>query len=124
MDFSAGFNVLQHIGPNYLGGQLDNTARTAIHFAHRVGAMLVTVLLLSVVALLWRTGVAESRRMAAVVLSVLLMQLALGIGNVWFGLPLMVAVSHNAVGALLLLVMVTLNHRLLTVQCRTSAEEK
>ena len=124
MDFSAGFNVLQHIGPNYLGGQLDNTARTAIHFAHRVGAMLVTVLLLSVVALLWRTGVAESRRMAAVVLSVLLMQLALGIGNVWFGLPLLVAVSHNAVGALLLLVMVTLNHRVFSVQSRTAAEEK
>jgi len=124
MDFSAGFNVLQHIGPNYLGGQLDNTARTAIHFAHRVGAVVVTLVLLSLVTLLWRIGIAESRRMAAIVLSVLLVQLALGISNVWFGLPLLVAVSHNAVGALLLLVMVTLNHRVFSVQSRTAAEEK
>lgn len=124
MDFSAGFNVFQHIGPNYLGGQLDNAARTAIHFAHRVGAVVVTLVLLSLIALLWRTGIAECRRMAVVVLLVLCMQVLLGISNVWFGLPLMVAVSHNAVGALLLLVMVTLSHRLLTAQCSSSAEKK
>jgi cytochrome c oxidase assembly protein subunit 15 len=26
-----GFHLTQHIGPNYLGGQLDSDARTAIH---------------------------------------------------------------------------------------------
>ncbi|HNE27232.1 MAG TPA: COX15/CtaA family protein [Pseudomonadales bacterium] len=124
MDFSAGFNVFQHIGPNYLGGQLDNAARTAIHFAHRVGAVVVTLLLLSLIVALWRTGIRECRRMSVVVSLVLLVQLTLGISNVVFGLPLFVAVSHNAVGALLLLIMVTLNHRVLTVQCHSSIEEK
>jgi cytochrome c oxidase assembly protein subunit 15 len=41
-DFSNGFHLTQHIGPNYLGGQLDSDARTAIHLSHRLGALLVT----------------------------------------------------------------------------------
>lgn len=116
MDFLAGFNIFQHIGPNYLGGQLDNTARIAIHFMHRVGAVVVTLVLLSLIISLWRTQITECRRMAAVIALVLVAQLSLGISNVFFGLPLAVAVSHNAVGALLLLVMVTLNHRLFTAR--------
>ena len=47
MDFSAGFNIFQHIGPNYLGGQMDNQARTAIHFSHRVGAIVTAIVLLA-----------------------------------------------------------------------------
>ncbi|MDU5678626.1 MAG: COX15/CtaA family protein, partial [Pseudomonas aeruginosa] len=35
MDFANGFHLTQHIGPNYLGGQLDSDARTAIHMTHR-----------------------------------------------------------------------------------------
>jgi cytochrome c oxidase assembly protein subunit 15 len=41
---------------------------------------------------------------------VLLTQVLLGISNVLFSLPLLVAVGHNAGAALLLLTMVTLNH--------------
>src|SRR3989338_8683551 len=40
MDFANGFHLTQHIGPNYLGGQLDSDARTAIHMTHRIGALL------------------------------------------------------------------------------------
>ena len=35
-DFANGFHLTQHIGPNYLGGQLDSDARTAIHVTHRI----------------------------------------------------------------------------------------
>ena len=45
-DFANGFHLTQHIGPNYLGGQLDSDARTAIHLTHRIGALLVTLVLL------------------------------------------------------------------------------
>ena len=45
MDFANGFHLTQHIGPNYLGGQLDSDARTAIHMTHRLGAVLVTLVL-------------------------------------------------------------------------------
>ena len=37
-----GFNFLQSIGPDYLGGQLDHEARLAIHIVHRFGAYFVT----------------------------------------------------------------------------------
>ena len=42
----------------------------------------------------------------------LLAQLALGMSNLWFDLPLPVATAHNGTGALLLLSMVLLNHAL------------
>lgn len=116
MDLQQGFNVFQHIGPNYLGGQLESDARTAIHYVHRLGAVVTTLVVLSLSTALWRTAVLLAKRMAMVLVAVLFLQVALGISNVIFALPLMVAVAHNAVGALLLLTTVTLNHRLYTVR--------
>jgi len=40
-DFSQGFHLSQEIGPDYLHGQLQADARTAIHLTHRVGALLL-----------------------------------------------------------------------------------
>ena len=103
MDFAAGFNFQQSIGPNYLGGQLDNAARVAIHYSHRVNALLVVALSL---LLIWRChtrGIAGLSRAANKFFLLLLLQVALGISNVVFYLPLYVAVAHNLVGALLVL---------------------
>lgn len=116
MNFSEGFNVMQEIGPNYLGGTLDNEARTAIHFSHRVGALFVTAVLSALVFFLCQIRSAVVRRMATVLGAVLCLQIALGLSNVLFSLPLVVAVAHNATGALLLLTMITLIHRMMTVQ--------
>ena len=117
MDFSDGFNLLQHIGPNYLGGMMDNSARVAIHFSHRVGAVAVALYL---ACLIWKlcTQVAlpETRRIAIVIAAILIAQLCLGVSNIVFNFPLAVAVTHNLVGALLLLALVTLNHRVFTAQ--------
>lgn len=111
-DFQQGFNIFQHVGPNYLGGLLDNHARTAIHFAHRLGAVTVALVLLVLSFSLWRTGDRWNRAMAGVLLAVLLTQISLGVSNVYWALPLPVAVAHNAVGLILLLVLVTLNYGL------------
>ena len=43
MDFKNGFNLNQEVGPNYLYGLLDNNARVAIHFTHRIWAILVII---------------------------------------------------------------------------------
>lgn len=119
MDFRAGFNVLQHIGPNYLGGTMDNLARIAIHFTHRMGAVVTAVY---IVFLAWqliaRGALPETRRMAQVLLALVTVQLCLGISNILFQFPLSVAVAHNLCGALLLLALVTLNHRVFTAQPR------
>ena len=101
MDFAKGFDVMQTVGPNYLGGLLSSDARVAIQVAHRVGAVAV---LLVVGFLAVRLG---KRPEAWVLGSVLTAQLALGIGNVLLELPLAVAVLHNAGGAALLVAAVT-----------------
>ena len=108
MDFANGFHLTQHIGPNYLGGQLDSDARTAIHMTHRLGALVVTLTLL---ALAWRLRGEGLGRLAGLLLAVLALQVGLGISNVLFHLPLPVAVAHNGGGALLLLTLVLVNYR-------------
>lgn len=97
MDFAAGFDLAQAVGPNYLGGLLDSDARVAIHFAHRLGAIAVLVV---VGALAWRLG---RRPMAWTLGGVLAAQLGLGAANVLLALPLSVAVLHNVGAAALLL---------------------
>ncbi|MAZ86297.1 MAG: cytochrome B, partial [Cellvibrionaceae bacterium] len=111
-DFAQGFNITQSVGPNYLGGLMDNDARTAIHLSHRLGALVVCVISLLLAALLWRTGTRAKKSLALVLVAVLVLQVVLGITNILAALPLAVAVIHNGVGAVLLLVMVTINYHL------------
>jgi len=112
-DFSEGFVLWRGTGVDYEFGVLDGAARTAIHMAHRIGA-LVTFLVLGGLALmvLLRAGAARSRQVAGVMLVLLLLQVGLGISNIVFYLPLPVAVAHNGVAALLLLSVLTLTHAL------------
>ncbi len=109
MDFANGFHLTQHIGPNYLGGQLDSDARTAIHMTHRIGALCVTLVLLLLAWRLQRSGLVWP---TALMLLGLSLQIGLGISNVLLHLPLPVAVAHNGGGALLLLSLVLVNYRL------------
>ena len=51
-------------------------------------------------------------------LFVLIAKLVLGLSNIIFHFPLNVAVLHNAVGAVLLLVLVNLNYRLASAQAQ------
>lgn len=113
MDFGSGFNVAQEVGPNYLGGQMDGEARVAIHMAHRIGAILVSLVIGFLIIKLYRNaGSRELTRLTHVLLATLVIQVSLGLSNIIFSLPLWVAVAHNAGGALLLLTLVTLNYRL------------
>jgi cytochrome c oxidase assembly protein subunit 15 len=109
MDFAGAFSW-HGLGPDYQGGILDNPARTAIHLAHRLGAM-TTFLVLGGAALfvLLKSADAALRRLGAVVLSLLLLQIVLGISLVKFGWPLPLADLHNGTAALLLASAVALN---------------
>ena len=117
-DFANGFHLTQHIGPNYLGGQLDSDARTAIHLTHRMGALVLTVVLLGLAWQLRRVGMT---RLAGLLMLALGLQLSLGVSNVLFGLPLAVAVAHNAGGAVLLLTLVLVNYHARTALVRVQA---
>lgn len=124
MNFAQGFNLVQEIGPNYLGGQMDNPSRTAIHMMHRLGAVITTICLLVIIVLLRRIPDRQTKNMSLVISAVLGLQIILGLSNILFSFPVAVAVAHNVVGALLLLVMVTLNHRIFTAKATAKSTAK
>jgi cytochrome c oxidase assembly protein subunit 15 len=109
-DFKEAFVLWRGIGIDYEGGVLDHPARVAVHFTHRLGAVLASAL----IALLGIGLVRESATRAdgAALLAVLALQLCLGVSIVWFGVPLGVAVLHNGVAALLLLAVINANQRI------------
>tara|TARA_Y100000739_G_scaffold202107_1_gene187297 strand:+ start:173 stop:1147 length:975 start_codon:yes stop_codon:yes gene_type:complete len=107
MDFKNGFNLNQEVGPNYLYGLLDNPARVAIHYSHRISALLVTFIFLILMSRLWFS---EAAPLASTLGILLLTQITLGIINVVYVLPLYVAIAHNLVAACLLLATFTVNY--------------
>ena len=109
-DFGTGFDLFHPVGPDYEGGVLDHPARVAIHFTHRLGAIVATLLLGALAFALWRSpGGRASGGALAVALAA---QIALGISIVIFGVPLWIAVAHNGVAAILLLTTVNANQRI------------
>ena len=88
---------------------MDAAGLVAIQWLHRLGA-LVVVLIPGALALNCVRRGAVVGRIGWLLGLLLLLQVALGIGNVLTGLPLMLAAAHNAVAALLLLTLVSLNH--------------
>ena len=109
MDFEHGFTLQRELGETASGDLLPLTALTAIHWVHRLMALIVTLYLGWLVLRLLRTP-----GYAAIGLAVgglLVLQVSLGISNVLLSLPLGVSVAHNAGAALLLASLVMLNYR-------------
>lgn len=98
-DFHQGFVLWRGVGVNYEGGVLDMAARSSIQIVHRLGALVVFCYLGWLSYKLARRGL---RLYGVAVAVVLVIQVLLGISNVYFGLPLWVATAHNGMAALLL----------------------
>lgn len=113
-NFRDGFVLWREIGVDYEGGVLDLPSRTAIHLAHRIGA-LVAFLVLGALALRLLLH-PRTRGGGAVLGTLLLAQVTLGILNVVLYLPLPNAVAHNGTGALLLASVLWLTYRSRTRQ--------
>ena len=110
MDFRHGFQLVRELGMTAAGTHLSYDAITAIHWTHRVGAVVTFVYVGGfALALLRNPGLF---RYGAALLGVLLLQVALGIANVVAGLPLAVAAAHNAGAAILLVTAVVINFAL------------
>lgn len=99
MDFKALWPSWGESGVNYEFGRLDNEARTAIHVTHRLGALIAAIVTL---AFAYRLLKAARPRAATLIAGLLATQIALGISNVVFALPLWIAVAHNGTAAALL----------------------
>jgi cytochrome c oxidase assembly protein subunit 15 len=109
-NFSEGFVLWRGLGVNYEFGILDAPSRVAIHFVHRLGAI-VTFLILGYIALGYSSSTIPAlRRAGQLTVIALIAQVTIGISVVWFGLPLLIATAHNAVAALLLMATINMNH--------------
>ena len=117
MDFRDAFILWRGLGIDYEGGVLDHPARVAIHFVHRIGAV-VTALVLGLLAFrALRAGKSRAVRVAGGALAALLcVQWTIGPVMVLKALPLPLATAHNAVAALLVLAVVALLRFLWTPQ--------
>lgn len=110
LDFATAFELIQPHSESYEFGTLDYGARMTIHVTHRFGA-LVTVMVVSM--LLFQLLASQSKtmsRIAFVIAGLLSLQIALGVSNVVFSLPLVVAVAHNLGAALLLVSVLHVNY--------------
>jgi heme a synthase len=110
MDFGNAFHWVRELGVDAAGKPLELSAFVAIQWTHRVGA-LVTFTFLGVLGLrLLRQP--QLSRLASIMLLLLLVQVSLGIANLVLHLPLVLAVAHNMVAALLLIAVVVLNSKI------------
>lgn len=115
-DYRDAFVLWRGLGINYEGGVLDTPARVAIHFTHRLGALVATLALALAALVALRAGPKASapgtHSAARAVLAALTLQVGIGIFMIWQGFPLWLATAHNAGAALLLLATLWLNRTL------------
>ncbi|WP_413113166.1 COX15/CtaA family protein [Thaumasiovibrio sp. DFM-14] len=100
---ATAFYLLQPEHETYQFGVLDYAQRVTIHVTHRLGAIVTTIVVLSYLIRLARSGVAK--QYWSIPALMLCLQILLGINNVVSMLPLANAVAHNVVGLGLLLSM-------------------
>jgi cytochrome c oxidase assembly protein subunit 15 len=87
-----------------MGQAIGGQERTDIHIAHRLGAVLTTLLVLAIGLMAWRAG-DRFRFWGGLVLLLVTAEFSIGVASVATGLPIGLAVAHNWVAGLLLLTM-------------------
>ena len=105
MNFADAFHVLRELGRTDDGELLPREALTAIHWTHRMFALLVVAL----VGWAAFTTRKDAWKPSLSVACLLVLQFSLGVANVAAGLPLWLAAAHNAGAELLLVSLVVLN---------------
>ncbi|MEP1448488.1 MAG: COX15/CtaA family protein [Paraglaciecola sp.] len=111
LDFAGAFSI--PVAENYEFGAHDYDERMTMHIVHRIGA-LITFLYLSWLGLRLYAAASSSlvKKLSAIMVLVMGVQVILGVSNVVFSLPVAVAVMHNAVAACLMLVLVNISYTL------------
>jgi cytochrome c oxidase assembly protein subunit 15 len=109
MDFANGFTLWRHLGKTADGEYLPFPALTAIHWTHRMFAFIV----LGCIAWLAHKamkieGLRKTGRWLSIAIAA---QFALGVSTVYLSWPLALAVAHNGMAALLVLLLVMLNFK-------------
>ncbi len=105
VDWREGFTFLRELGRKPDGSFLSLEALRAIHWAHRIGALITTVIVIAAALSLMRAS-ASLRRQAMWIKGALAAQILVGIGTVIFGQPIALATAHNFFAAVLLATLV------------------
>ncbi len=118
LDFKTAFTLIHHGHESYEFGVLEYAPRLTIHVSHRFGAMFTIFSVSLLEFLLWKKAMFSLAKMLLGALSV---QVLLGISNVVFNLPLMIAVLHNLGAALLMIAVLKCNYALFSYKRVASA---
>jgi len=113
MDFNEAFVLWRGLDINYTGGVLEHPARVAIHFTHRLGALIATLAVLLAGWLAIRNAPTTLvRRGGQWAIAALGLQLLIAVFMILQAFPLSLAAGHNAGAAILLMALLLLNKRL------------
>jgi len=124
-NFAEAFVFFKDPTVNYEGGSLSLEAGVTVHYLHRLGAVITTIVLSTLALLmLFKTDSRVLKNLSKLLLLVLTAQVCLGIANVVLVLPIPVAVSHNAIAAVLLLTLLLINYSLNIGSLKTMSYQK
>lgn len=113
LTFEDSFDLIPPEKETYEFGHLDHDERLTIHVMHRFGAILTTLYLAWLgLSILFKAKGLYVRRAASLTLGLLVFQVSLGVSNVWFSLPLSVAVAHNVIAVCLMLGLIAVTYYL------------
>ena len=110
MDFGHAFTLWRPLGMTGGGEAIPFQSLVAIHWMHRLVAVVVIVVLGLLVWRLWT--VPGLKGPARALLGLLLLQFATGMSNVVLQWPLVLAVAHSGGAALMVALLVLVNYRL------------
>jgi heme a synthase len=97
MDFEQGFTLRRALGRSGDGASyLPFAALTAIHMAHRVGALLLVLAMGALAIVLSRHTAPEARRLSLWLVALAVWQILSGASNVVLGWPILAALGHVA----------------------------
>jgi cytochrome c oxidase assembly protein subunit 15 len=106
MHFAQGFELWRPLGMSGDGAHISFQALTAIHFAHRMLAVVTLLVLVSLTAAIWKvSALGYAPKLLA---GLLALQAITGISNVVLDWPLIAAVLHTGGAGALLVVLVGL----------------
>ncbi len=109
MDFTNGFSLWRDLGKTSDGDYLPFPALTAIHWTHRVFALVAAALIAWVA--LRAMKIDGLRKTAGWLLAGVALQFVIGVSTVFLSWPLALAVAHNGGAALLVLLLAMLNYK-------------
>jgi heme a synthase len=116
---ATAFDILRVLPVNAAGVVSGGEETQAIHSAHRLGAWITLLILGWTATLAIRTG-GIYRDSGITVLLLLLAEILIGVSAVFTGIPIALATAHNALAALLLLTLLTLQHKTRTASLGNS----